>query len=643
MGELNVRPTAGVADTQHFVKNLLRDLKALERMLEEEWFETGVTRIGAEQELCLVDQYCKPAPLNLELLESANDEMLTSELARFNLEFNMEPFVFEGDCLSKMEKRLNELYDLVWQHAEKIGVMPVMTGILPTIRKFDVNDDNLTPLDRYRALMTALNSLRGEMLELKIRGVDELRIKHDSPLLEGCNTGFQVHLQTDPNEFALLYNLAQLMTAPILAISANSPMLFGKRLWYETRIALFQQSIDTRSSSEHLRDQSPRVTFGHRWLDDSILEIYKEDIARFRVLLSTDAKENVFKMMDEGITPKLRALNVHNGTVYRWNRPCYGISENGKPHLRIENRIMPAGPTIVDEVASAALWLGLMKGAQTEYGDIRKLIKFEEVGHNFLAAARTGISSKFNWIDAKQIGASELIRAELIPLARHGLNRMGCNKADIDRYMDIIDERARMERTGAQWILNSYMGLIDDCNKEEALSAITSSMVGKAREGKPGHEWDLATADDILDWHPDTLLVEEFMTTDLFTVQKDDILELVAEMMDWNRLRYLPVENEAGELEGLITSRILLRYFSRKHLEGSRKKPVSVKSMMIEDPLTVQPEATIHEVLDLMKSNRIGCVPVVKGKKLVGVVSESDFMSLTGSLIGRFGRRKQKG
>jgi CBS domain-containing protein len=641
MGEFNVRLATGKRDSQLFVKQLLRDAKALERMIQDNWFETDIVRIGAEQELCLVTHHGKPAPINLELIASAAHPAITSEVARFNLEFNLDPQEFVGSALSKLENQIRELYEIVREHAARFEAQPVMAGILPTIRKFDVSMDNLTPLERYRALMDALNLLRADDLELNIRGVDELRIKHDSPLLEGCNTGFQVHLQINPDEFAELYNIAQLITAPVLAISAFSPVLFGKRLWYETRVALFQQSVDTRTTSEYLRHQSPRVMFGSRWVKDSILEIYREDITRHRVLLSADMDENVFAMLKEGVTPKLRALNIHNGTVYRWNRPCYGISPNGKPHLRIENRILPAGPTIIDEMASAAFWLGLMKGIQQEIGNPASLISFEEVGYNFLASARTGITSKFNWIGSKQIGVSTLVKKELLPLARIGLERMAIDKKDIDRYMDVIYERVNSERTGAQWMLNSYMSLSNQKrSQEDVLRTITSSLIKHQLDEEPAHTWDLASDEEAFAFEPEALLVEEIMVTDVYTVQPDDILELVAEMMDWNRIRYLPVENEQGELEGLITSRILLRYFSKKHLENERRKPVSVRSLMIANPITAQPEQSIMEVLDIMRNRQIGCLPVVKNRRLVGIITQSDFVSITAGMIKHFSRKK---
>lgn len=638
MGEFNVRLATDKRDSQLFVKQLLKDAKALERMIQEDWFERDVVRIGAEQELCLVNRQGKPAPINLELIEAAAHPAITSEVARFNLEFNLEPRVFQGDALSRMEEEIRSLYELVRTKAATLGAEPVLAGILPTIRKFDVSMDNLTPLDRYRALMDALNLLRADELELKIRGIDELRIKHDSPLLEGCNTGFQVHLQVRPEEFAELYNIAQLITAPVLAVSAFSPLLFGKRLWYETRVALFQQSVDTRTTSEYLRHQSPRVMFGSHWVRNGILDIYREDITRYRVLLSADMDENVFAMLKNGVTPRLRALNIHNGTVYRWNRPCYGISPNGKPHLRIENRILPAGPTILDEMASAAFWLGLMKGIQQELGDPSRLLSFEEVGLNFLAAARTGITSKFNWIGAKQIGVSTLVKRELLPLARIGLERMAVDSADIDRYLGTLQERVESERTGAQWMLNSFMALKQKTRSpEDVLRSITTALIQHQKKESPAHTWPLAGDASSPDFDPGHLLVEEFMVTDVYTVQPDDILELVAELMDWNRIRYLPVENERGELEGLITSRILLRHFSRKHLENERRKPLSVKALMIREPVTVQPEQTVLEVLDLMQSRQIGCLPVVKNNRLVGIVTQSDFVNITAGMIKRYG------
>ncbi|MBR9997873.1 MAG: CBS domain-containing protein, partial [Cyclobacteriaceae bacterium] len=334
MGDLKVKSIVKQKDLNQFTQKLLQDVKALEKMLTSGYFRHGKPKIGVEQEICLIDEHFKPAPRVMELLDHLDKKFFTTELAKFNMEVNIPPKYFEKDCFSALEKQINELLDSLRKEAGKIGVDYAITGILPSIRKFDLELENMTPLDRYAALVKAINRLRGKVYELRVRGIDELIIKHDSAMLEACNTSFQVHLQVDPENFVRKYNHAQVLTAPVLALATNSPMLFGKRLWKETRVALFQQSIDTRISSEHLRDRSPRVTFGTQWLRNSILDLYKEDIMRFRIMLMTGEEDDALSLLDEGKIPKLKALTTHNSTVYRWNRPCYGIGEDGTPHLR---------------------------------------------------------------------------------------------------------------------------------------------------------------------------------------------------------------------------------------------------------------------------------------------------------------------
>ena len=339
MGAKGVKVASNQQELNQFTRFLLKDIQALERMLEEDWFETDEIMIGAEQEICLVDEHYKPAPRNIEILKKLNHPNFTTELARFNLEANLDPLPFQKNCFSDLEKQINVLLKELDTVIQDFDLEYVLTGILPTIRRFDIEPENLTPLDRYRALIEAINRLRGNAYELKIAGLDELNIKQESALIEACNTSFQVHLQIKPHEFVSKYNIAQAIAAPVMAISSNAPMLFGKRLWNETRIALFQQSVDTRITGEHLRYSSPRVTFGNGWLRKSIMDLYKEDIVRFKVLLTAEVDEDVRACIENKKTPKLKALNIHNSTVYRWNRPCYGISSSGKPHLRIENRI----------------------------------------------------------------------------------------------------------------------------------------------------------------------------------------------------------------------------------------------------------------------------------------------------------------
>ncbi len=641
MGDLKVRLAEHQDDINLFTKYLLRDVQALDRMLSENWFETDQICIGAEQELCLVDEHGKPSSSNLKLLEKLNHPAFTTELARFNVEANLDPLVFEGNCFSDMEKNLNQLLEELRKVGDEMGVYSALTGILPTIRKFDLNLKNLTPLDRYYSLIEAVNNMRGGAYELRLEGHDELNVMMDSALIEACNTSFQVHLQIRPEEFVRKYNIAQAITAPVMAVSTNSPMLFGKRLWSETRIALFRQSIDTRFTGDHLRERAPRVMFGSKWLKDSISELYKEDIARFRVMFTTDVDEDVFECIESGKTPKLRALNIHNSTVYRWNRPCYGISASGKPHLRIENRIFPAGPSVVDEIANMAFWIGLMNGCDDEYKNITSEMDFSEAKSNFLQAAQNGLGTRFVWRNEGKVHDTELIKKELLPLAKEGLQKANINPEDIAKYLGIIEERNETGYTGSRWILNSYSKLTKTSSQEEVTLALTSSIVKNQRDNLPVHQWKVANLNDIQNYEPSSLLVEEFMTRDIFTVTKEDIAEFSADIMSWKRLNYVPVENKDGELIGLITIRDLLAHFLSMYRNHQRDE-MDIEDIMIKNPRTVAPHDTVEQAMEMMKNNMIGCLPVVYNRRLVGILTESNFLNVSRSLMKHWARRRIK-
>ena len=631
MGNQRVTLANNKEQTQEFIKHLLKDIRALGQMLDEGWFEIDKTRIGAEQELCLVDQYGKPAPVSMKVLEEANRENFTTELALFNMEINLDPIEFKADCLSQMEHAIDNQVGMARKAAHEFDSDLVMVGILPTIRKFDLELDNLTPLHRYQALCQAINKLRGEEFEMRLNGIDELLMRFNSPLLEGCNTGFQVHLQVKPDEFVQKYNIAQAITGPVLAAAVNSPMLFGKRLWQETRVALFQQSIDTRKVGDHLRESTPRVTFGNNWLKESILEIYKEDIARYRVMLSAKVNEDVASLLENGKTPQLTALQVHNSTVYRWNRPCYGISDN-KAHLRIENRVLPSGPTVVDEVANASFWLGLLYGMPDVYPDISKILEFEDAKTNFISASRMGLDTQFHWVEGQKVNPEELIRKELLPIAREGLEKNNIDTGDIDKYLGIIDERVKSAQTGASWMLQSYAEMIKKGTKPQTISAITTSMQSNQKKNEPVHTWPIAQLEDMHRWHPSHLLVEEFMTTDLFTAQSDDLVEFVSELMIWRHIRYMPIENDQKQLVGLITQRMVFEAY-HKIINADHEPSETVGDIMIREPIVTQPEATILEAIELMDSNKIGCLPVVKSNRLVGVITEKNYMTITARLL----------
>ncbi|RAL24898.1 hypothetical protein DL240_01435 [Lujinxingia litoralis] len=630
MGEHDVTGMVDGEQLRHFMRRLLGDVRALEKMLDEGMIESGVRRIGAEQELFLLDSSYRPAPLAMQALERLNDGRFTTELAQFNLEFNLEPRVFGGDCLGRMEDDIVELVDKVRQVVSEQKGHVALSGILPTLQKHDLGLEMMTPNPRYRILNDALSRLRGGDYEFYIKGQDEFIVKHDSVMLEACNTSFQVHFQVGPEEFARLYNVSQVVAAPVTALAANSPLLFGKRLWHETRIALLEQSIDTRPTRHHMRDLNPRVTFGTQWIDDSVLEIFREDIARFRLLFATELDEDPFEALAAGRVPGLKALCLHNGTVYRWNRPCYGISE-GKPHLRIENRVLPAGPTPADEVANAAFWFGMMAGVIDAYGDMREKMSFDDARHNFFAAARHGLDAPMTWLDGNSGTVREIIESTLLPLSREALQRHGIRQQDVDRYMGIIEERVRTRRTGATWLLQSYTGLGTNLAASEKLSALTAATVRRQEANEPVHTWPLASAEERTSWRDNYLKVSQYMTTDLITVNEGELIDLVASVMDWQHLRHVPVEDNEHRLVGLVTRRTMMRLLGSGALRD--EDPVPVSQIMERNVITVSPDTLTLDAIRIMGEQRISCLPVIDGEKLVGIITERDFMDIARDLL----------
>jgi CBS domain-containing protein len=625
------------------MRSLLDDIWALETMLREGQVESGVHRIGAEQEMVFVEQAYHPAPINLKVLEDLNEGCYTTELARFNLELNLDPLSLTKDCFSKLEASLNSRLKKVHDTAGKFGAEIVLTGILPTLRLEDLQIKNMTPIKRYHALNQALSRLRKVAYEFRIHGTDELIVKQDSVMLESSNTSFQVHLQVSPESFPKSYNIAQLVAGPVLAAATNSPLLFGRRLWHETRVAVFQQAVDTRTSSYYLQETSSRVSFGRRWVENSVLELFHEDIARYRVLLGCETPpQSPFESLKAGKPPRLEALQLHNSTVYRWNRPCYGISD-GKPHLRIENRVLPAGPSVLDEVANATFWIGLMRGMPKVCPDVAKKMAFQDVRANFVAAARRGLGAQFSWIDGTMVPAKELILDRLLPIARKGLEADGVVKADIDRYLGVIEGRVRTGQTGSNWILNSLAGMRGKGTESQQLCAITAATIEHQLSGKPVHEWPLARlTSGATTWSQSYARVEQLMTTDVVTVDQEELIDLVARIMDWNNIRYVPIEDDQLRLVGLISHRSLLRHLSREGADLASEVPVKQIMHRLEDDLfTVTPETPTLEALSMMREARVGCLPVVVDERLVGMLTERNFMTIAGQLLELQLRRKK--
>ncbi|MHC4379724.1 MAG: CBS domain-containing protein [Planctomycetota bacterium] len=631
MGEFNVTSYRDEDQLRHFTKALLRDMQALEKMIEEGTLETDRQRIGAEQEMFLVDRGMRPANMGARMLESLDDPHFTPELARFNLECNLDPLDLEGDCLRQLERQNNDLVDKARAAARAMGGDIVLTGILPTLEMEEMNLDNMTPNPRYFALNDALAQLRGGPFRLRIKGIDDLRLSHDTIMLEACNTSYQVHLQVPADEFAKHYNVSQLVAAPVMACSVNSPLLFSKRLWRETRLALFQQSVDTRRTEVHHREMQPRVSFGASWVKDSVVELYREDIARFCTLIGAEDYEDPFEALAAGRAPKLDALRLHTGTVYRWNRACYGISD-GKPHLRIENRLLPAGPSVIDEVANASFWIGLMRGVADEIGDPRGKMDFDHCKDNLLAAARLGLDAQLSWIDGKSYPTHDLILGVLIPIARRGLASAGVDAEDVDHYIDVVRERVVAERTGARWMLMSASKMRETATVKETLSALVYSSIKNQETGAPLHEWPLAEVCEMsVSWREQYERISSLMNTDLFTVRETELVDLAANMMDWWHLRHIPVEDDNHNLVGLLTHRVLMRFaFSRTPEEAQ----VPVSEVMDKKPICVTPDTRTLNAIALMRREKISCLPVVDAdNRLVGMVTEDILMGIAARLL----------
>ena len=623
---------------RQFTKAVLNDLRALEIMLAEGIMETGTMRIGAEQEMFLIDSAYHPAPLSMQIIETANDPRLTTEIGQFNLEANLTPLPFAGDSLRRLENEINEIIGIVRKAAKKFGGDTILCGILPTIQVSDLKEENLTPNPRYKELNRVLTALHGEERIVHIKGLDEIKLHLQDTFSEFCNTSFQIHLQVPNDRFSHYYNWAQAITPPVLAAAVNSPILLGHRLWHETRLALFQHSTDERSLIQQERSRPARVTFGRDWVRNSILEVFHEDVARFRIILTRELEENSLETLQQGKIPRLRAWRMHNGTVWRWNRACYGIWE-GKPSLRIEARFMPSGPTVADEMANSAFFLGLMMALPEEFGDVTKTkLSFDDAKINFFGTARYGLKSQIAWIDGNNYPAQKLILEELLPRARRGLESVGIDSADIGKYLGILEERISKGKTGSQWMLDSLANMDKAAKSNVRLRTLTAAMLKHQKKGEPLHAWNLAEIEQKTDWVDNYKTVEQFMSRDLFTVRPEDVIDLAANLMNWRHIRHVPVEDSEGNLVGIVSHRDLLRLFAENITKDNSE--ITVRDVMQTDLITATPETRTLDALYLMREKNIGCLPITKGKKLVGLITDYDFLTVSTRLFEE--RIKQK-
>jgi CBS domain-containing protein len=614
MGDLSVKSFSDQAARHRFLASLLQDVEVLDIMLKRKLFEDNPIRIGAEQELAVTDNDFTPSGRSQSILDICTDEHVTSEIAQYNLEINLDPFVLAGSCFRQTENQLRDLLGKVKDLARTKDQKILLTGILPTINRDHLNRSYMMPYDRYHLISDLMHQQRGSNFEIHIHGTDELIAQLDSVLFEACNTSFQLHLQIRADEFVDQHNWAQQISGPVLAGMVNSPLLLGRALWHETRIALFRQSLDTRTAFNHLRDKQARVFFGNHWLRNSVSMLFKENIARFPQIITRYDVEDSMEELLAGKAPSLRALRIHNGTVYNWNRPCYGRANN-LPHLRIENRYIPSGPSMQDEIANFAFWIGLMKGMPEQYQDFYQREPFEAAKDNFYRAARTGLQTVFTWF-GKTVSAQELILDELLPMAEAGLQSQNVDPEDIKAYLGIIEKRIRKGITGAQWQLNNFNYLKQSFGADNSLKILTKGMYELQETDQALHEWpDQLHQKYYLSPNSEDKVCQ-IMNTDLFTVEEQESLALVKALMDWHHIRHMPIENKDGNLVGIVSAKYLDQF--------DENQSKSVGEIMVTDIISVGRDEPISTCVELMKQHKIGCLPVVRDSKITGIVTDTD-------------------
>jgi CBS domain-containing protein len=616
MGDHKVNLARDNKERGKFIKHLIKDIDALEYLFENDLIEREPIRIGAEQEFCLVNEHWRPAKNAVEILEAIKDDHFTTELAAFNLEINLDPFELKDRSFTKMADQLKGFLS----HAEKIaaeyGSKIVLTGILPSISEDEISLDYMTPNPRYYALNDKMKELRGGDFRMLLSGVDELSIFHDSVMYEACNTSFQMHLQIDPKDMVSSYNWSQAIAGPVLALCVNSPLLLGRELWSESRIALFQQSIDTRKVSNALSDKEARVSFGNEWATGNLVDLFKKEVIRHSIILTKEIEEDSLETVKQGKIPKLAAMNLHNGTVYRWNRPCYG-SAGGKAHVRIENRYIPSGPSVDDEMANFVFWVGLMKGRPKEFDDMPSAMDFRDAKANFLRAAKEGADCMVKW-KGKSMPVRELLAGEFMEIAKAGLKNTKVDQAEVDYYLGIIEKRIKGQ-TAAEWMVEHYRKLQEVMQKSDALIALTQTIHIHQRDGIILEKWPKKLQAEAFPTSAQKL--RHIMSTSLVCLSPKDNAELSLRLMKWRDIHHLPIVNDDNHLVGLLTMRHLRQYWDK--LENTNEN-ILVEDIMIKNVLSAEGSMQIDEASDLMIRNDIGCLPIVKGKELIGIVTNKD-------------------
>ncbi|MEU7904836.1 glutamate--cysteine ligase [Actinoplanes sp. NPDC049118] len=490
MGEEVDHRTFTREDRSRYRQKIRRSLDVFAGMLREARFEFERPLTGMEIELNLVDDNADPAMRNAEVLKAIADPDFQTELGQFNVEINVAPRRLAGDENADLERELRASLNNAEEHARGVGAHMVMIGILPTLRREHLTADALSANPRYALLNEQIFAARGEDLDIRIDGIDRLAVTTDTIAPEAACTSTQFHLQVSPEQFAAYWNAAQVVAGVQVALGANSPLLFGRELWRETRIPLFEQATDTRSEEIRAQGVRPRVWFGERWIT-SVFDLFEENVRYFPALLPICDSDDPEQILESGDTPQLSELRLHNGTVYRWNRPIYAVVK-GRPHLRVENRVLPAGPTVVDTVANGAFYYGLVRMLAEAERPIWTQMSFSAAEENFHSGARHGIAASVFWPGLGYVPVSELVLRRLLPLAHEGLDRWGVSPGERDRLLGIIEQRCLTGRNGATWQVETLHSLERaGMDRQAALHAMLRRYLPPMHENVPVHQWPL--------------------------------------------------------------------------------------------------------------------------------------------------------
>jgi hypothetical protein len=481
--------TISQADRRAYREKVRQCLDVFARMLAESRFDAEPQQVGLEIELNLVDETGRPSMKNTEVLGKLADPSWSTELGQFNLEINLPPRQLTGDALSQLEREVRQSLNRADEGARQAGSRLVMVGILPTLGEDDLGEQAMSANPRYRLLNEQIFAARGEEMRISIDGVERLLTYVDTITPEAACTSVQFHLQVSPEGFGSYWNAAQAAAGAQVALAANSPFLFGKELWRETRITLFEQVTDTRPDELKLQGVRPRVWFGERWIT-SVFDLFEENLRYFPALLPLCEDEDPGAALDRGEAPQLAELTLHNGTIYRWNRPVYAVVD-GRPHLRVENRVLPAGPAVADTIANAAFYYGVVRALAEAERPVWTQMSFAAAADNLFEGARRGIDALLYWPGLGEVPVTELVLRRLLPLAADGLSRWGVDSADASRLLGIIEQRCLTGRNGSTW-QSDFVHTRDrdgSGGRPEAMRELTQAYIERMHTNEPAHSW----------------------------------------------------------------------------------------------------------------------------------------------------------